>query len=414
MMDEKHRHCCKHIYWIRGDNPEQRDRLYKPSILSSSPNNHCVSSACCLTKSHPTMFPSSFTTLSLPVLLFLTNHPTPIRAWGALGHETIAYIASSYVTDTTRSTLQSILSDTSDSYLANVSTWADSYRYTTAGAWSKPLHFIDAHDSPPDACNVNYGRDCGTGGCVVSAVVNYTSILLDNGTVSEFLSDASTSVSEETYDALKFLVHFIGDMHQPLHDEAIDVGGNDISVTFDGESTNLHHIWDTEIVDALAGVTSESISKAETFANTLLGQIEDPGDLGWNVSSWFEGATLDDVLGTAMGWVSEANGYVCSDVLVGGVDAVEGVDLGGAYLQNHEGVARVQIARAGVRLGMWLNLMFDQGGNGSVGDGGSGGNGTLSDGGSGGNGTDGSGSNGTTGYKARSVSRAEDACHLGE
>ena len=233
---------------------------------------------------------------------------------------------------------------------------------------------------------------------MVSAMVNYTSILLDNGTTSEFVSDASSSVSEETYDALRFLVHFIGDMHQPLHDEAIDIGGNDISVTFDGESTNLHHIWDTEIVDALAGVTSESISKAETFANTLIGQIESPGDLGWNVSSWFDGATLSDVLGTAMGWVGEANAYVCSDVLVGGVDAVEQGDLGGSYLQQHEGVARVQIARAGVRLGMWLNLMFDQGGDGSV-----------SDGGSGGNGTDGNGSDGSTGYKARSIKRAGDA-----
>lgn len=43
--------------------------------------------------------------------------------------------------------------------------------------------------------------------------------------------------------ALKWIIHFLGDIHQPLHDEALEVGGNGIDVTYDGESTNLHHIW---------------------------------------------------------------------------------------------------------------------------------------------------------------------------
>jgi hypothetical protein len=97
------------------------------------------------------------------------------QAWGSMGHEAIAYIAQNFVKLATATYCQNILGDSSTSYLAIVSTWADSYRYTSAGLFSKPYHFIDAQDSPPSSCNVNYARDCGTSGCVVSAVENYVS-----------------------------------------------------------------------------------------------------------------------------------------------------------------------------------------------------------------------------------------------
>lgn len=94
-------------------------------------------------------------------------------AWGALGHETVAYVATNFVSSATKSYFQSLLGDTSGDYLATVSTWADSYRATTAGKWSAPLHFIDANDSPPSSCGVELSRDCGSSGCVVSAIANY-------------------------------------------------------------------------------------------------------------------------------------------------------------------------------------------------------------------------------------------------
>jgi hypothetical protein len=50
---------------------------------------------------------------------------------------------------------------------------ADTYKYTSAGLYSKPYHFIDAQDDPPSSCNVDYNRDCGSGGCVVAAIQNY-------------------------------------------------------------------------------------------------------------------------------------------------------------------------------------------------------------------------------------------------
>jgi hypothetical protein len=95
------------------------------------------------------------------------------------------------VTSDTETFFQKILGDTSSSYLASVSTWvklhlklttvyihltvfqADTYKYTSAGSFSKPYHFIDAQDNPPSSCNVDYSRDCGSTGCVVAAIKNY-------------------------------------------------------------------------------------------------------------------------------------------------------------------------------------------------------------------------------------------------
>lgn len=114
-----------------------------------------------------------------------------------------------------------MLADTSTSYLANIASWADTYRTTKAGAFSAPYHYIDANDSPPSSCNVNYARDCTSSGCSISAISNYTQRVANTK-----LSSANTA------EALKFLVHLLGDITQPLHDEALETGGNDITVTF--------------------------------------------------------------------------------------------------------------------------------------------------------------------------------------
>ena len=99
-------------------------------------------------------------------------------AWGALGHATVAYVASNFLEPATVTFVQNILGDTSSSYMASVASWADSYRETSAGKFSEPFHFIDAQDSPPKSCDVVYSRDCGQGGCVVAAINNYVSLLL--------------------------------------------------------------------------------------------------------------------------------------------------------------------------------------------------------------------------------------------
>jgi len=108
-------------------------------------------------------------------LLLLTSLPQTL-GWGTLGHETVAYIATNFVAPETQTFFQSVLQNDTSSYLAGVATWADSFRYTQAGKFSAPFHFIDAEDNPPDSCGVKYSRDCSVKGCVVGAITNYVGL----------------------------------------------------------------------------------------------------------------------------------------------------------------------------------------------------------------------------------------------
>lgn len=275
-----------------------------------------------------------------------------VSAWGQLGHDTVAYVAQDFLKPATATWAKKILNDTSANYLANVATWADTYRYTTAGKWSAPFHFIDAHDDPPTSCGVDYARDCGLGGCVVSAIQNYVRGFSRNCTRSccaladmsqtSRVKDKHLSAAEHR-TALEFLVHFLGDITQPLHDEAHEVGGNGIAVTFDGTKTNLHHIWDTNMLEKLVGGYTLPYSRA--WATNLTIAIKDGGMYAHQRSGWVKGANLSDPVGSAMGWAVDANAFVCTAALPDGDSAVEGVDLAGEYYDNAVPVFTEQIAK---------------------------------------------------------------------
>lgn len=191
----------------------------------------------------------------VPLVMLATAIPRAM-AWGAMAHYTVAYVATNFVTTTTETYLQNLLGDTSADYLANVANWADSYRSTTAGAFSAPFHYIDALDSPPSSCSVSFSRDCGSSDCIVGAISNYTSRLR-----------TTSLTTSERQIAAKMLVHFLGDIGQPLHCENLDVGGNSIAVTYSGSPTNLHTVWDTKIPEHISGGSSKSIAK--TWASGL-------------------------------------------------------------------------------------------------------------------------------------------------
>ncbi|KAJ7506518.1 S1/P1 nuclease-domain-containing protein [Mycena galericulata] len=268
-----------------------------------------------------------------------------VRAWGVLGHATVAYIAQNYLTDETASWAQGILGDTSTSYLANIASWADDYRETTAGAWSAPFHFIDAEDNPPTACNVDYERDCGATGCSVSALANYTQRVGDGR-----LSAANVN------QALKFLVHFVGDITQPLHDEAYEVGANDVDVTFMGYSDNLHADWDTYMPEQLIG--SATLANAQSWADTLIKDI-DSGSYASEAASWIAGDDVSDVITTATAWASDANAFVCTVVMPNGAAALTAEkDLYPTYYNSAIGTIELQIAKGGYRLANWLNSIY--------------------------------------------------------
>jgi hypothetical protein len=284
-------------------------------------------------------------------LITLASHAS---AWGSLGHNTVAYIAQSFLAPSTIQYTQTLLNDTSSAYLANVATWADSYRSQPGGAFSAPYHYIDALDSPPTSCNVDYERDCPEEGCIVSAIANYT---------KRFQDEAIGLV--ERQKALKWVVHFLGDVHQPLHVENLAVGGNTINVTFANSSTNLHRVWDTSIPEKFVG--GFDMDDARDWANSLIDEIRG-GKYANATASWLQGIVANDSIASSMHWAIDSNAYVCSTVVPEGEEGVEGQELSGGYYDSAIPVVQVQIAKAGYRLAAWLNLII----TGSVGVGGNG------------------------------------------
>ena len=127
---------------------------------------------------------------------FLLQAIPKAAAWGAFGHQAVAFVAQDFISSTAEAFVQKALGDSSTQYLAKASTWADTFRSTAAGKFSSPFHFIDAEDKPPSSCGVDFARDCGKEGCVVSAITNYT----------QRAQDKSLS-SGEINDALKFVIH---------------------------------------------------------------------------------------------------------------------------------------------------------------------------------------------------------------
>ncbi|KAI0018091.1 putative nuclease S1 precursor [Xylariomycetidae sp. FL0641] len=282
--------------------------------------------------------------------LALAALPLPgALAWGSLGHITIAYIASSFVSPQTTSYFQGLLRNDTEHYLAGVATWADTIRYTKWGRFSANFHFIDAKDDPPTYCGVDLARDCKEEGCVVTSLQNYTQQLLD-----------PKLWYWRRAQAAKFVVHFVGDIHQPLHAEDVERGGNGIHVLWDGTELNLHHVWDSSIAEKmLGGIHRKPYDAAHQWAANLTDKIR-TGKYKETRNSWTQGMTLENPIATSMAWANESNAYVCSHVLPEGPEAIVGQELAGPYYDRAAPVIELQVAKAGYRLAAWLDLIVNR------------------------------------------------------
>lgn len=218
-----------------------------------------------------------------------------------LGHITTAYLAGHFVANTTEAHLKQLLRNNDADYLAKVASWADSVRYTEWGRFTKTFHFIDAHDNPPESCDVDFERDCKDTGCVITALANYTQQSVDAA-----LPDWRRA------QAAKFVIHFVGDLHQPLHNENVERGGNGIHVLWDGREYNLHHVWDSSIAEKwIGGMRGKPYPLAEKWANQLAVEITD-GKFAEEKESWLKDLDFNDAQSTAMAWSRECNSIVCS------------------------------------------------------------------------------------------------------
>jgi S1/P1 Nuclease len=171
-------------------------------------------------------------------MAFLLTTPTA-SAWGPAGHRIVAELAQRQLTPAARAALERLLKPDNERSLADVATWADDLRNDPGqkGLWkaSSPLHYINFRGK---TCAYVPRRDCPDGRCVIGALDKYVAILGDR-----------RRPDAERRQALRFVVHFIGDIHQPLHaGYRDDKGGNAIQVRMDGKGINLHKVWDSGLL----------------------------------------------------------------------------------------------------------------------------------------------------------------------
>lgn len=172
--------------------------------------------------------------LLLCSLLFML--PILAHAWGPAGHRLVGDLAERQLTPAAKAAVRRLLGRES---LADVAPWADELRNDPTrrelGRATARLHFVNF--SGP-SCRYDAKHDCPGGACVVAAIERQARVLGDRS--------RPTAARAE---ALRFLVHFVGDAHQPLHaGYRPDRGGNRYQVQWQGRGTNLHAIWDSKVL----------------------------------------------------------------------------------------------------------------------------------------------------------------------
>lgn len=242
-------------------------------------------------------------------------------SWGQDGHRIIAAITARNLAPAAAAQVKALLDD--GETLESISSWADQVRpqRPETSTW----HYINIRitESRSGASAAGWKSHCPEAGCVASVIGEMTRRLRDPG-----LDRAHRA------EALKFLVHFASDLHQPLHaGDMGDRGGNDVAVIYRNRATTLHSIWDTAMVrDWLASKPAERarLEKGPGF---------------WARRSMRRG-TVDD-------WLWESHDE--ARAAYAGLPDERPAPLGEAYLQAAGPVISKQIERAGVRLAKLLN-----------------------------------------------------------
>jgi len=176
--------------------------------------------------------------LALAIASPLLTASAPAHAWGAQGHRLVGRIAEQGLTPTAQAEVRRLLAAEPEPTLAAVAPWADKLRATDGelGRRSAGWHYVNIGE---DDCHYEAEKHCRDGNCVVQALSAQTALLADR-----------TRSDAERAQALKFVVHLMGDIHQPMHaGYGHDKGGNDFQVQFGERGTNLHSLWDSGMLN---------------------------------------------------------------------------------------------------------------------------------------------------------------------
>ena len=163
----------------------------------------------------------------------------PVQAWGPLGHAIVANLAQRQLSPAAQAEVARLLAPEHTNSLVAIASWPDQLQNDPAQAalWrqTRSLHYVNFQGAD---CDYVPPRDCRDGRCVIGALAHYVGVLGDR-----------TQADAARREALKFVVHFVGDVHQPLHaGYRADKGGNTYQVQFAGKGSNLHRVWDSGLL----------------------------------------------------------------------------------------------------------------------------------------------------------------------
>ncbi|RRN63491.1 S1/P1 nuclease [Caulobacter sp. 602-1] len=267
--------------------------------------------------------------------------PTSALAWGREGHAVIAQIARGYLTPKAAAAVDAMLASDPDTLtppdLGARASWADAWRkdHRETTEW----HFVDTELDQPDLAAACFGFPASA--TPASAGPEKDCVVGRIDAFARELADPKTDAAERLL-ALKFLLHFVGDLHQPLHAaDNQDRGGNCVPLALGGPRTvNLHSYWDTVAVEAID-------PDADRLARTLAAEITPAQRKVWEQ-------------GDARTWALESFAIAKASVYTVGskpgcaTDAAP-VALPEGYGDTAKRVVAEQLKKAGVRLALELN-----------------------------------------------------------
>lgn len=239
--------------------------------------------------------------------------PGLAMAWGVVGHQVVARLAETELSPAAKTGVVSLLALEPGATLVSISTWADEHRDEAPGSW----HYVNF---PRGDCRYVSERDCPGGHCVVEATDAQLRVL------------ASGAPAETRLRALKYVVHLVADVHQPLHAGlGDDRGGNRYQLQAFGDGSNLHAFWDV-------GFFRQLNESAESMATRLRSRTP----LG-----------LTD-LQLSMAKAAEES---CQHVVGEGFYPADR-QVSQAYLETHMPMVEQRLLLAGARLAGYLNHVF--------------------------------------------------------
>jgi hypothetical protein len=256
----------------------------------------------------------------LPIFLALCF---TLISWGYTGHRTIGLITEQHLNPAARLAIKDLLGDTS---IAEACTWADDARRDPKFRNTAPWHFLNL---PLGLTYESFKKAIDT----VGKDNIYHALLA----AEQKLKDKTTTRQERIY-ALKFVMHLVGDLHQPMHiSRAEDKGGNTVQLNYEKKGTNLHSLWDTKLLEQ-EGLTFEQLGEKYKNVSPSL------------VKKWQHDNLLQ--------WVWES--YQISSQLYAEIDSMGNRSIGEAYYRKHLPTIERRLQQAGVRLAGILNNIYHE------------------------------------------------------